>query len=99
MCPFSVESNRFHGGPRAKEPDMSHSGLSGPGASYTPPTALVRWGKGVGNGRVQLDQVGRSRVVPGSRRATGTPAGAAATDIILVIRPSPASLRIASWIA
>jgi sugar/nucleoside kinase (ribokinase family) len=39
------------------------------------------------------------RVVPGSSRATGTPLGAAATDIILVIRPSPASFRIASWMA
>jgi hypothetical protein len=49
--------------------------------------------------RVHLDQVVRSRLVPGSSRATGTPVGAAATDIILVIRPSPASFRIASWIA
>jgi len=29
---------------------------------------------------------------------TGTPLGAAATDIILVIRASPASFMIASWI-
>jgi hypothetical protein len=51
------------------------------------------------NGRVSLDQVVSSRLVPGSSLATGTPVGAAATDIILVIRPSPASFRIPSWIA
>jgi WD40-like Beta Propeller Repeat len=40
-----------------------------------------------------------SRLVPGSSLATGASLGAAATDIILVIRASPASFMIASCIA
>jgi len=40
-----------------------------------------------------------SRLVPGSSVATGASLGAAATDIILVIRASPASFMIASWFA
>jgi len=40
-----------------------------------------------------------SRLVPGASLVTGAPPGAAATDIILAIRASPASFMIASWIA
>ncbi len=40
-----------------------------------------------------------SRLIPGSSLATGAPLGAAARDIILVMRASPLSFRIASWMA